>query len=131
MSQMINWFLPYVTRFLFIRNDIYWWIQNIQLYLIKCFCLSSYFLPKNIREVLYKHMYKKQNIGFSFFMLTITSYFGFLLAALTVTSVLFIGLSKIRLIWLEMDNWKFFDILEVLIVSISNSWSLGFMVNTD
>nr|YP_010294853.1 cytochrome b6/f complex subunit VI [Crotalaria albida]UMO90791.1 cytochrome b6/f complex subunit VI [Crotalaria albida] len=31
-------------------------------------------------------------------MLTITSYFGFLLAALTVTSVLFIGLSKIRLI---------------------------------
>nr|AGW04458.1 cytochrome b6/f complex subunit VI [Astephanus triflorus] len=31
-------------------------------------------------------------------MLTITSYFGFLLAALTTTSALFIGLSKIRLI---------------------------------
>nr|YP_009630111.1 PetL [Euphorbia tirucalli]YP_010559507.1 cytochrome b6/f complex subunit VI [Euphorbia alluaudii]QBO27155.1 PetL [Euphorbia tirucalli]UED20946.1 cytochrome b6/f complex subunit VI [Euphorbia alluaudii] len=31
-------------------------------------------------------------------MLTITSFFGFLLAALTITSVLFIGLSKIRLI---------------------------------
>nr|YP_010383538.1 cytochrome b6/f complex subunit VI [Cleidiocarpon cavaleriei]UEQ13115.1 cytochrome b6/f complex subunit VI [Cleidiocarpon cavaleriei] len=31
-------------------------------------------------------------------MLTITSYFGFLLAALTITSVLFIALSKIRLI---------------------------------
>nr|YP_009453994.1 cytochrome b6/f complex subunit VI [Vachellia flava]YP_009454076.1 cytochrome b6/f complex subunit VI [Vachellia seyal]YP_009653522.1 cytochrome b6/f complex subunit VI [Forestiera ligustrina]YP_009715493.1 cytochrome b6/f complex subunit VI [Erythrostemon gilliesii]ATO88885.1 cytochrome b6/f complex subunit VI [Vachellia nilotica subsp. tomentosa]QGA85516.1 cytochrome b6/f complex subunit VI [Calliandra hygrophila]ATO88803.1 cytochrome b6/f complex subunit VI [Vachellia flava]ATO89131.1 len=31
-------------------------------------------------------------------MLTITSYFGFLLAALTITSSLFIGLSKIRLI---------------------------------
>nr|QWE50239.1 cytochrome b6f subunit L [Biophytum sensitivum] len=31
-------------------------------------------------------------------MLTITSYFGFILAALTITSVLFIGLSKIRLI---------------------------------
>nr|YP_010633638.1 cytochrome b6/f complex subunit VI [Kitagawia terebinthacea]WBP69207.1 cytochrome b6/f complex subunit VI [Kitagawia terebinthacea] len=31
-------------------------------------------------------------------MPTITSYFGFLLAALTATSALFIGLSKIRLI---------------------------------
>nr|ANY60335.1 cytochrome b6/f complex subunit VI [Averrhoa carambola] len=31
-------------------------------------------------------------------MLTITSYFGFLLAALTITSVLVIGLNKIRLI---------------------------------
>nr|YP_009768096.1 cytochrome b6/f complex subunit VI [Euchresta japonica]QIS98714.1 cytochrome b6/f complex subunit VI [Euchresta japonica]QXO02072.1 cytochrome b6/f complex subunit VI [Arabidopsis thaliana]WRH36528.1 cytochrome b6/f complex subunit VI [Euchresta japonica] len=31
-------------------------------------------------------------------MSTITSYFGFLLAALTITSVLFISLSKIRLI---------------------------------
>nr|YP_010192965.1 cytochrome b/f complex 3.5kD subunit [Leptopus cordifolius]QZP42352.1 cytochrome b/f complex 3.5kD subunit [Leptopus cordifolius] len=31
-------------------------------------------------------------------MSTITSYFGFLLAALTITSVLFIGLTKIRLI---------------------------------
>nr|DAC84827.1 TPA_asm: cytochrome b6/f complex subunit VI [Nicotiana paniculata] len=31
-------------------------------------------------------------------MLTITSYFAFLLAALTITSALFIGLSKIRLI---------------------------------
>nr|YP_009516517.1 cytochrome b6/f complex subunit VI [Malania oleifera]AYE40923.1 cytochrome b6/f complex subunit VI [Malania oleifera]QEI59656.1 cytochrome b6/f complex subunit VI [Malania oleifera] len=31
-------------------------------------------------------------------MLTIISYFGFLLAALTITSILFIGLSKIRLI---------------------------------
>nr|YP_010156138.1 cytochrome b6/f complex subunit VI [Pilea cavaleriei]YP_010600462.1 cytochrome b6/f complex subunit VI [Pilea sinocrassifolia]QQY85735.1 cytochrome b6/f complex subunit VI [Pilea cavaleriei]WAL06559.1 cytochrome b6/f complex subunit VI [Pilea sinocrassifolia]WAL06645.1 cytochrome b6/f complex subunit VI [Pilea sinocrassifolia] len=31
-------------------------------------------------------------------MLTITSYFGFLLAALTTTSVLFIVLNKIRLI---------------------------------
>nr|YP_010725405.1 cytochrome b/f complex 3.5 kDa subunit [Deinostema violacea]WDY12305.1 cytochrome b/f complex 3.5 kDa subunit [Deinostema violacea] len=31
-------------------------------------------------------------------MLTITSYFGFLLVALTITSVLFISLSKIRLI---------------------------------
>nr|YP_009764182.1 cytochrome b6/f complex subunit VI [Maytenus guangxiensis]YP_010456666.1 cytochrome b6/f complex subunit VI [Gymnosporia graciliramula]YP_010456754.1 cytochrome b6/f complex subunit VI [Gymnosporia orbiculata]YP_010456842.1 cytochrome b6/f complex subunit VI [Maytenus confertiflora]YP_010456930.1 cytochrome b6/f complex subunit VI [Maytenus hookeri]YP_010458514.1 cytochrome b6/f complex subunit VI [Catha edulis]ANG08351.1 cytochrome b6/f complex subunit VI [Catha edulis]QIS90936.1 cytochr len=31
-------------------------------------------------------------------MPTITSYFGFLLAALIITSVLFIGLSKIRLI---------------------------------
>ncbi|PHT68613.1 Cytochrome b6-f complex subunit 6 [Capsicum annuum] len=31
-------------------------------------------------------------------MLTITSYFDFLLVALTITSALFIGLSKIRLI---------------------------------
>nr|YP_008994464.1 cytochrome b6/f complex subunit VI [Hypseocharis bilobata]YP_009473366.1 cytochrome b6-f complex subunit VI [Geum rupestre]YP_009706435.1 cytochrome b6/f complex subunit VI [Styphnolobium japonicum var. japonicum]YP_009755964.1 cytochrome b6/f complex subunit VI [Styphnolobium japonicum]YP_010026868.1 cytochrome b6-f complex subunit VI [Geum macrophyllum]YP_010270875.1 cytochrome b6/f subunit L [Geum aleppicum]YP_010438664.1 cytochrome b6/f subunit L [Geum urbanum]YP_010512244.1 cytochrom len=31
-------------------------------------------------------------------MPTITSYFGFLLAALTISSALFIGLSKIRLI---------------------------------
>nr|YP_009869805.1 cytochrome b6/f complex subunit VI [Tristicha trifaria]QKJ81745.1 cytochrome b6/f complex subunit VI [Tristicha trifaria] len=31
-------------------------------------------------------------------MSTLTSYFGFLLASLTVTSVLFIGLSKLRLI---------------------------------
>nr|YP_010131982.1 cytochrome b6/f complex subunit VI [Primula hubeiensis]QPZ50788.1 cytochrome b6/f complex subunit VI [Primula hubeiensis]WCD61460.1 cytochrome b6/f complex subunit VI [Primula hubeiensis] len=31
-------------------------------------------------------------------MLTITSYFGFLLATLTITSALFIGLSKVRLI---------------------------------
>uniref|UniRef100_A0AAU7AM94 Cytochrome b6-f complex subunit 6 n=1 Tax=Carex paxii TaxID=2753376 RepID=A0AAU7AM94_9POAL len=31
-------------------------------------------------------------------MLTITSYFSFLLAALTLTLVLFIGLRKIRLI---------------------------------
>nr|QHH23296.1 cytochrome b6/f complex subunit VI [Rhodiola hobsonii] len=31
-------------------------------------------------------------------MLTITGYFSFLLAALTITSGLFIGLSKIRLI---------------------------------
>uniref|UniRef100_A0A7H0TYA0 Cytochrome b6-f complex subunit 6 n=17 Tax=Passiflora TaxID=3684 RepID=A0A7H0TYA0_9ROSI len=31
-------------------------------------------------------------------MPTITSYFGFLLATLTITSGLFIGLSKIRLI---------------------------------
>nr|YP_010273712.1 cytochrome b6/f complex subunit VI [Dinetus racemosus]UKO32120.1 cytochrome b6/f complex subunit VI [Dinetus racemosus]BDR62840.1 cytochrome b/f complex 3.5 kDa subunit [Jacquemontia paniculata] len=31
-------------------------------------------------------------------MLTLTSYFGFLLAAFTITSALFIGLSKIRLI---------------------------------
>ncbi|YP_007317266.1 cytochrome b6/f complex subunit VI (chloroplast) [Camellia sinensis] len=31
-------------------------------------------------------------------MPTITSYFGFLLAALIITSALFIGLSKIRLI---------------------------------
>nr|QFQ49413.1 cytochrome b6/f complex subunit VI [Phyllagathis gymnantha]QFQ50085.1 cytochrome b6/f complex subunit VI [Phyllagathis sessilifolia]QFQ50169.1 cytochrome b6/f complex subunit VI [Phyllagathis suberalata]QFQ50253.1 cytochrome b6/f complex subunit VI [Phyllagathis suberalata] len=31
-------------------------------------------------------------------MLTITSYFGFLLTALTITSALFISLNKIRLI---------------------------------
>nr|KJB18813.1 hypothetical protein B456_003G070200 [Gossypium raimondii] len=31
-------------------------------------------------------------------MPTITSYFGFLLMALTITSTLFIGLSKIRVI---------------------------------
>nr|YP_009515113.1 cytochrome b6/f complex subunit VI [Dendrotrophe varians]AUN45223.1 cytochrome b6/f complex subunit VI [Dendrotrophe varians] len=31
-------------------------------------------------------------------MSTITCYFGFLLAALTITSALFIGMSKIRLI---------------------------------
>ncbi|KAG4162177.1 hypothetical protein ERO13_D01G101956v2 [Gossypium hirsutum] len=31
-------------------------------------------------------------------MPTITSYFGFLLAALTITSALFIGLKEIRLI---------------------------------
>nr|YP_009570882.1 cytochrome b6/f complex subunit VI [Mesembryanthemum cordifolium]QBC68096.1 cytochrome b6/f complex subunit VI [Mesembryanthemum cordifolium]WQB39042.1 cytochrome b6/f complex subunit VI [Mesembryanthemum cordifolium] len=31
-------------------------------------------------------------------MPTLTSYFGFLLAALTITSALFISLSKIRLI---------------------------------
>nr|AKT94754.1 cytochrome b6/f complex subunit VI [Brunonia australis] len=31
-------------------------------------------------------------------MLTITSYFSFILAALTITSALFIGLTKIQLI---------------------------------
>nr|YP_010420715.1 cytochrome b6/f complex subunit VI [Urera glabra]USG54434.1 cytochrome b6/f complex subunit VI [Urera glabra] len=31
-------------------------------------------------------------------MLTITSYFGFLLVAMTITSAVFIGLNKIRLI---------------------------------
>nr|YP_009994306.1 cytochrome b6/f complex subunit VI [Cuscuta nitida]QNP08469.1 cytochrome b6/f complex subunit VI [Cuscuta nitida] len=31
-------------------------------------------------------------------MLTISSYFGFLVAAFTITSALFIGLSKIRLL---------------------------------
>nr|YP_009514266.1 cytochrome b6/f complex subunit VI [Helixanthera parasitica]YP_009633232.1 cytochrome b6/f complex subunit VI [Tolypanthus maclurei]YP_009708596.1 cytochrome b6/f complex subunit VI [Dendrophthoe pentandra]YP_010214686.1 cytochrome b6/f complex subunit VI [Moquiniella rubra]YP_010567327.1 cytochrome b6/f complex subunit VI [Plicosepalus acaciae]YP_010567394.1 cytochrome b6/f complex subunit VI [Plicosepalus curviflorus]YP_010707903.1 cytochrome b6/f complex subunit VI [Helicanthes elasticu len=31
-------------------------------------------------------------------MLTITSYFGFLLTALTITSALFVGMSKIRFI---------------------------------
>nr|YP_010291916.1 cytochrome b6/f complex subunit VI [Xyris capensis]ULQ68513.1 cytochrome b6/f complex subunit VI [Xyris capensis]ULQ68580.1 cytochrome b6/f complex subunit VI [Xyris capensis] len=31
-------------------------------------------------------------------MLTLTSYFGFLIAALTVTLALFIGLNKIQLI---------------------------------
>nr|QUQ06947.1 cytochrome b6/f subunit L [Sauvagesia rhodoleuca] len=31
-------------------------------------------------------------------MPTLTSYFGFLLVVLTITSVLFIGLSRIRLI---------------------------------
>ncbi|MBR7539250.1 hypothetical protein KC221_23980, partial [Mycobacterium tuberculosis] len=35
---------------------------------------------------------------FSFYMPTITSYFGFLLSVLIITSSLFIGLSKIRLI---------------------------------
>ncbi|MBN8156867.1 hypothetical protein J0J30_22935 [Vibrio vulnificus] len=40
----------------------------------------------------------KNSSFFSSLMLTITSYFGFLLAALTITSALFIGLSKIRLI---------------------------------
>uniref|UniRef100_A0A3B6AXH9 Cytochrome b6-f complex subunit 6 n=1 Tax=Triticum aestivum TaxID=4565 RepID=A0A3B6AXH9_WHEAT len=35
---------------------------------------------------------------FNSFMLTLTSYFGFLLAALTITQALFIGLNKIRLI---------------------------------
>ncbi|PNT65885.1 hypothetical protein BRADI_3g03949v3 [Brachypodium distachyon] len=35
---------------------------------------------------------------FNPFMLTITSYFGFLLATLTITPALFIGLNKIRLI---------------------------------
>uniref|UniRef100_A0A453DVH4 Cytochrome b6-f complex subunit 6 n=15 Tax=Triticodae TaxID=1648038 RepID=A0A453DVH4_AEGTS len=33
---------------------------------------------------------------FNSFMLTLTSYFGFLLAALTITPALFIGLNKIR-----------------------------------
>jgi len=60
-----------------------------------------FFLSKiEIREVLYKHMYKKnEHISFSFYMPTITSYFGFLLSVLIITSSLFIGLSKIRLIW--------------------------------
>nr|YP_010164736.1 cytochrome b6/f complex subunit VI [Semiaquilegia guangxiensis]QRN71332.1 cytochrome b6/f complex subunit VI [Semiaquilegia guangxiensis] len=43
-------------------------------------------------------MYNIERIPLSSFMPTITSYFGFLLAALTITSALFIGLSKIRLI---------------------------------
>lgn len=40
----------------------------------------------------------KKHIEFSLLMLTITSYFSFLLAALTITLVLFIGLKKIQLI---------------------------------
>nr|YP_010974644.1 cytochrome b6/f complex subunit VI [Amyema quandang]YP_010974971.1 cytochrome b6/f complex subunit VI [Amyema miquelii]YP_010975034.1 cytochrome b6/f complex subunit VI [Amyema miraculosa]YP_010975099.1 cytochrome b6/f complex subunit VI [Amyema pendula]YP_010975161.1 cytochrome b6/f complex subunit VI [Amyema preissii]WNR57096.1 cytochrome b6/f complex subunit VI [Amyema quandang]WNR57158.1 cytochrome b6/f complex subunit VI [Amyema quandang]WNR57220.1 cytochrome b6/f complex subunit VI len=31
-------------------------------------------------------------------MLTVTSYFGFLLTALTITSAFFVGMSKIRFI---------------------------------
>ena len=59
----------------------------------------------------YLHIFKKLNLGkyftniwikknslFSSFMPTLTSYFGFLLVALTITLVLFISLSKIRLI---------------------------------
>jgi len=45
-------------------------------------------------------MYKKnEHISFSFYMLTITSYFSFLLSILIMTSSLFIGLGKIWLIW--------------------------------
>jgi len=45
-------------------------------------------------------MYQKiEHISFSFYMSTITSYFGFLLSVLIITSSLFIGLSKIGLIW--------------------------------
>nr|YP_009934865.1 cytochrome b6/f complex subunit VI [Eleutherococcus brachypus]QNS22510.1 cytochrome b6/f complex subunit VI [Eleutherococcus brachypus] len=43
-------------------------------------------------------MYKKNIFHLAPLCLSITSYFGFLLAALTITSALFIGLSKIRLI---------------------------------
>lgn len=46
----------------------------------------------------FRNLCIKQYISFSSFMPTITSYFGFLLAALTITSALFIGLSKVRLI---------------------------------
>ena len=38
-------------------------------------------------------------------MPTITSYFGFLLAVLTITAGLFISLNKIRLIWFEIFKW--------------------------
>nr|YP_010738032.1 cytochrome b6/f complex subunit VI [Pachysandra axillaris]WEQ92441.1 cytochrome b6/f complex subunit VI [Pachysandra axillaris] len=48
-------------------------------------------------------MYKNTHISFSSFMPTITSYFGFLLAASTITPALFIGLSKIRLIQNENE----------------------------
>ena len=80
---------------------IYWWISNFQLYLSSRIFLFSFFSQKRkFREVLYKPMYKKnEHISFSFYMLTLTSYFGFLLAVLIITSSLFIGLSKIRLIW--------------------------------
>lgn len=64
-------------------------------------------------------------------MPTITSYFGFLLAALTITSALFIGLSKIRLIWISYLKWTIPKkkslcgisyIRELLTVSILGHW---------
>ena len=73
--------------------------------LVFLFILVSFIFQKiELRKVLllYKHMYKKSL--FSSFMSTLTSYFGFLLAALTITSVLFIGLSKIRLIWNKLNE---------------------------
>lgn len=64
------------------------------------FLLRFLFLSqkKKLRKVLYKHMYNKDHISSSFLMPTITSYFGFLLAVLTITAGLFISLNKIRLI---------------------------------
>lgn len=62
-------------------------------------------------------------------MSTITSYFGFLLAVLTITAGIFISLNKIRLIWFaELAILESF-LYSIVYYPISNSWWLRFIVN--
>lgn len=72
-------------------------------------------------------------------MLTLTSYFGFLLAALTITPALFIGLNKIRLIWIDwisqkikiflLDSWYSTTLFHTNYEFFS--WSLRFVDNLE
>jgi hypothetical protein len=73
---------------------------------------------------------------FNPFMLTITSYFGFLLAALTITPALFIGLNKDTsyLKWIEWIEESFFWIHGILLFHTNYqyfSWLLRFMDSLD
>jgi hypothetical protein len=82
------------TKYRLINQKLAIWADPFNWY----FFLSSYLSKKENLGKCFINICIKKCISFSFFMPTITSYFGFLLAASTITSALFIGLSKIRLI---------------------------------
>ena len=96
-NELISFYTP-VTLSLLVPSD--WWIKNFRLNLF--FQLVFLFILVSRKNVnlgkCFINICIKKDISFRSFMLTITSYFCFLLAALTITSALFIGLSKIRLI---------------------------------
>ena len=100
-------FLLLSCRSIFV-NTVYndWWSKKFQLNLL--FQLVFLLIPLSFKNwnlgKCFINICIKKHISFSSFMPTITSYFGFLLAALTITSALFIGLSKIRLIW-KLIQW--------------------------
>ena len=115
MSQMMNpsFFLYFCLCQLYsiFISAVYnhWWIKNSQLELILSISIFSYHpilscKNGNLGKCFINICKKKERISFSSFMPTITSYFGFLLAALTITSALLIGLSKIRLIWNSLNE---------------------------
>ena len=111
---MMSWFITYVTLFLLLLSIIYkdnnCWIKNFQLnlffQLVFLLILVCIFQNENwnLGKCFINICIKKEHISFRLFMPTITSYFGFLLAVLTITSVLFISLNKIRLIWNELNR---------------------------
>lgn len=112
MGRCQRWwidFLPIVTKFLFLfvcnngfMNPLFSIVSFKWYFLLSYFFLSQ---KRKLRKVLDKHMYNKEHISSSFLMPTLTSYFGFLLAVLTITAGLFISFNKLRLIWFEILRW--------------------------